>query len=323
VIAIGMVWLLTFVNLRGVQGAGRLQAITTVLKLIPLVAIGTIGLFSVNWSYFAPTVPPQYPSAFSAIVGATAITLFSYLGIESATVPADDVDDPVRNIPRATVIGTLIVAAVYIFSTIGVLGALPSSALAASSAPYADAAAAIWGNWAAIFVTIGAIISGFGALNGFILLQGQVPMAVARDRLFPERFGRLSKAGVPAFGCVVSSILATVVLLSNYGGRGSGASGLVDVYNGILLLATFTTLVPYAFCAMAELLLAIRRPAGVKADSRRLGITAMIGILAFAFSVFCIIGAGPETALRGFVGLLLGLPVYVWIQRGTSEAEAA
>src|SRR4051812_25639268 len=79
VIAIGMVWVLTFVNLRGVQGAGRLQAITTVLKLVPLVAIGTIGLFSVNWSYFAPTIPPQYPSAFSAIVGATAITLFSYL----------------------------------------------------------------------------------------------------------------------------------------------------------------------------------------------------------------------------------------------------
>ena len=116
----------------------------------------------------------------------------------------------------------MIVAAVYIFSTIGVLGALPPATLAASSAPYADAAAAIWGSWAAILVTIGAIISGFGALNGFILLQGQVPMAVARDRLFPERFGRLSKAGVPAFGCVVSSILATAVLLSNYGGRGGG-----------------------------------------------------------------------------------------------------
>src|SRR4029077_19742272 len=107
----------------------------------------------------------------------TAITLFSYLGIESATVPADDVEDPQRNIPRATVVGTVIVAAVYIFSTIGVLGALPPEALAASSAPYAAAAAAIWGNWAALIVTLGAIISGFGALNGFILLQGQVPMA--------------------------------------------------------------------------------------------------------------------------------------------------
>ena len=240
-VAIGMVWLLTFVNLRGVQGAGRLQTVTTVLKLVPLVAIGTLGLAHVNWSNFAPTIPPDQPSLFSAIVAATALTLFSYLGIESATVPADDVDNPTRTIPRATVVGTVIVAAVYISSTIGVLGALPPSVLAASPAPYADAAAAMWGNWAYIFVTIGAIISGFGALNGFILLQGQVPMAVARDRLFPERFGRLSRAGVPAFGCVVSSILATLVLLSHFGGR-AGAGALVDVYNGIILLATFTTL---------------------------------------------------------------------------------
>jgi len=309
------------VNLRGVQGAGRLQTVTTVLKLVPLVAIGTLGLAHVNWSNFAPTIPPGQPSLFSAIVAATALTLFSYLGIESATVPADDVDNPTRTIPRATVVGTVIVAAVYISSTIGVLGALPPSVLAASPAPYADAAAAMWGNWAYIFVTVGAIISGFGALNGFILLQGQVPMAVARDRLFPQRFGHLSRAGVPAFGCVVSSVLATLVLLSHFGGR-AGAGALVDVYNGIILLATFTTLVPYAFCAMAELLLTLLKRERSVADRQRFRAAALIGILAFVFAFFSIIGAGPETALRGFAGLLLGLPVYVWLQRTQSPPDA-
>jgi APA family basic amino acid/polyamine antiporter len=314
-VAIGAVWLLTLVNLRGVPGAGRLQTVTTVVKLIPLVAIGTLGLLHANWSYFAPTVPPGYPSMLAAITAATALTLFSYLGIESATVPADNVDNPARTIPRATVVGTLIVAVVYIFSTIGVLGALPADVLAASPAPYADAASAMWGNWAAALVTIGAIISGFGALNGFILLQGQVPMAVARDRLFPERFGRLSSTAVPAFGCVVSTALATVVLLTHFGGR-AGAGALSDVYNGIILLATFTTLVPYAFCAMAELLLALTSRRGDNdPNRRRLWVTAAIGAFAFVFSVICIIGAGPDTALRGFAGLLLGLPVYVWIKR--------
>jgi APA family basic amino acid/polyamine antiporter len=180
----------------------------------------------------------------------------------------------------------------------------------------------MWGDWAYVAVTIGAIISGFGALNGFILLQGQVPMAVARDRLFPERFGRLSSTGVPAFGCVVSSLLATVVLMSHFGGR-AGASGLVDVYNGIILLATFTTLVPYAFCSMAELLLVVpRRLRGDEAaGGTRLWLTAAIGILAFVFSFICIIGAGADTALRGFAGLLLGLPVYVWLQRRQTPSE--
>ena len=322
-VAIGMVWLLTFVNLRGVQGAGRLQTVTTVLKLVPLVAIGTLGLFHANWTNFAPTVPPEYPTMTRAILAAIALTLFSYLGIESATVPADNVDNPTRTIPRATVVGTVVVALVYIFSTIGVLGALPPATLAASPAPYADAASAMWGNWAYFAVTIGAIISGFGALNGFILLQGQVPMAVAQDKLFPERFGRLSSAGVPAFGCVVSTVLATLVLLSHFGGQ-AGEGALVDVYNGIILLATFTTLVPYAFCSMAELLLAFRHDAATRTpeDRRRLWIAAAIGIFAFAFAVISIIGAGPETALRGFIGLLVGLPVYVWLQRKHPDTQA-
>jgi basic amino acid/polyamine antiporter, APA family len=311
------VWILTIVNLRGVQGAGRLQTVTTILKLIPLVAIGTLGLFYVNWGNFAPTVPAGYPTTFSAIVGATAITLFSYLGIESATVPADDVRDPVRTIPRATVIGTLIVAAVYIFSTIGVLGALPPEVLAASPAPYADAASALWGNWAYLFVTVGAIISGIGALNGFILLQGQVPMAAGKDRLFPKRFAELSKTGVPAFGCIVSTALATAVLFSHFGGR-SGAGALTDAYNSIILMATFTTLVPYAFCAMAELLIAF--PRHPDRGDRRLWLTALIGILAFAFSFMAIIGAGAETALKGFCALLVGVPIYVWLQRHQDAA---
>ena len=318
IIAIGAVWILTFVNLRGVQGAGRLQTITTVLKLVPLVAIGTIGLFHANWSHFAVTIPAGYSGVGAALLAATSITLFSYLGIESATVPADDVDEPARTIPRATVLGTIIVAAVYIFSTIGVMGALPPADLAASPAPYADAASAMWGNWAYLLVTVGAIISGFGALNGFILLQGQVPMAVARDRLFPERFGKLSKVGVPAYGCVVSTLLATVVLFTNYGGR-AAAGGLVDVYNSIILVATFTTLVPYAFCAMAEIALVLPKRGQPGVDTSHLWQTAAIGIVGFAFAFFCIIGAGADTALKGFAGLLLGVPVFVWLQRSRTS----
>jgi APA family basic amino acid/polyamine antiporter len=312
IVAIGGILILTFVNLRGVGAAGTFQAVTTVLKLVPLVAIGTLGLLHANLAHFAPTIPEGYPNLVSAIIGATAITLFSFLGIESATVPADDVDDPTRTIPRATVVGTVVVAAVYVLSTIGVLGALPPSVLAVSPAPYADAAAAMWGEWAWLLVTIGAIISGFGALNGFILLQGQVPLAAAQDGLFPARFARLSQAGVPAFGCIVSTALAATVLGAHFFGR-EATGGLMDAYNGIILVATFTTVVPYAFCAMAELLLAIPRRGEV--NPGRLGLTTLIGSLAFAFAFIAIAGAGADTALKGFLALLAGVPVYVWLKR--------
>jgi APA family basic amino acid/polyamine antiporter len=316
-IAIGGLWLITWFNLRGVQGAGLFQTITTVLKLIPLIAIGTIGLFSANWSHFAPTVPPEYPSTFRAVVAAAALTMYSFLGIESATVMADNVKEPSRTIPRATVIGTVVTATVYILSTTGVMGALSPAELAGSAAPFSDAAAVIWGPWAAVIVTIGVVIAGVGALNGFILLQGHVPMAAAQDRLFPARFAKLSRTGVPAFGCVCSSLLATVVLLVYYGGLASGTKSLVDAYNSIILLATFTTLVPYAFCTMAELLLYVQdRP---RFSGRRLRGAGPIAAAAFVFSFLTIVGSGGQTALLGFASLLLGLPIYVWMRRADAS----
>lgn len=320
-VAIGVVWLLTWVNLRGVQGAGRLQTITTVLKLIPLVAVGTLGLLWADWSNFAPTVPPQYSSTLAAIAGAASLTLFAFLGIESATVPAGDVDNPRRTIPRATIVGTIIISLVYIFSTIGVMGALPPEQLAASPAPFADAARAMWGDWAYPVVIIGAVISCFGAINGFILLQGQVPMAAARDDLFPRRFTSLNRAGIPAFGCIVSSALVTALLLINYAGQAAGSKSLTDIYNGIILLATFVTLVPYAFCAMAELMLFITRREEFKGE--RLRRASVIAVMAFVFSIITIIGAGAQTVLYGFVLLLVGIPLYVWLRRGQITAGAA
>ncbi len=312
-VAIGVVWLLTWVNLRGVQGAGRMQTVTTVLKLIPLVAVGTIGLLWTNWSNFAPVVPAGYSSTGSAIAAAASLTLFAFLGIESATVPAGDVDNPTRTIPRATIFGTLIISAVYILSTVGVMGALPSEQLAASPAPFADAAAAMWGDWAYPLVVIGAVISCFGAINGFILLQGQVPMAAARDELFPKRFASVNRAGIPAFGCVVSSILVTALLLINYTGQATGAKSLTDIYNSIILLATFVTLVPYAFCAMAELMIFSLRREELRGQNLRWA--GVIAVLAFIFAIITIIGAGAQTVLYGFVLLLAGIPLYVWLKR--------
>jgi APA family basic amino acid/polyamine antiporter len=318
VIAIVGLWLMTWFNLRGVKGAGRFQTVTTVLKLIPLVAIGTIGVFSANWSHFAPIVPPAYSSTFSAVAAVAALTMYSFLGIESATVMADNVDQPSRTIPRATVIGTLVTATVYILSTIGVMGALPPDILATSAAPYADAAAAIWGPWASFIVTVGVVIAGVGALNGFIMLQGHVPLAAAQDRLFPVRFARLSRTGVPVFGYIFSSLLATAVLVVYYAGLASGSKGLVEAYNAIILLATFTTLVPYAFCAMAELLVYFQdRP---RFSGQRLRGAGPIAALAFAFTMLTIVGSGAQTALYGVLFLMLGIPVYVWMRRvATSE----
>jgi len=283
------------------------------MKLTPLVAMATLGLFWVNWSHFIP-FNTSGMSPFAAVTAVAALTLWAFLGVESATIPADDVKNPNKTIPRATVYGTILVGLVYILSTVAVMGILPLAQLGKSGAPFADAAGSVWGHWAFYAVVIGAVISCLGNLNGFTLIQGQVPMAAARDRLFPKIFGSMSKRGVPWFGVVISSVLVTFLLVFNY----SGSSSMVQIFTFIILLATLTTLVPYAFCAMSELMIFIKDRE--QFSGKRLLGSSIIAILAFAYSVWTVIGSGAQTVLYGFVLLLVGIPVYVWMRKRQSDA---
>ena len=191
------------------------------------------------------------------------------------------------------------------------MGVIPPSELATSNAPFADAAGAMWGSWAAYAVGAGAVVSCFGALNGWLLLQGQIPRAAARDGLFPQAFARISKFDTPAFGLVFSSILSSIVLVMNYN------KGLVEQFTFIILLATLNTLVPYVFCSLSEIMMVVKGSKRVEGQSFT-GL-AILSIAAFAYALWAIAGAGPEIVYWVFLLLMSGVPVYVWIQRNRSQ----
>ncbi len=304
-VALANIWLLTWVNAEGVRKAGYVQVVTTVLKLLPLVVVGTLGFLYFDPGNLAP-FNASGGSAFSAITATAALTLWAFLGLESATVPAENVEDPEHTIPRATVIGTLVATGVYILSTVAVMGVMPQAVLVDSSAPFADAARSMWGSWAGYAVAAGAAISSFGALNGWILLQGQLPWAAARDRLFPKRFGRLSGKGTPVFGLVASSVLVTIFMAMNY------TRSLVDLFTFVILLSALTSLVPYVFCSMAKLMIFARQPGGLGRKGIRGAV--IVGCLAFVYSLWAIGGSGMEAVYWGFMLLLAGIPVYVWLK---------
>ena len=197
--AISAIIILTAVNIAGVRQAGWVQLATTILKVLPLVAVALFGLPRLMPANFVPFNPTD-GSAYGAVQACIALTLWAFLGLEAGTVPAGDVRDPSRTIPRATVIGVLIAAVLYVASTVAVMGMVPREVLADSSAPFAEAARALWGSGAGRLVAIGAFISCFGALNGWILVASQVPMAIARRRLFPPFFARMSSRGTPDAG---------------------------------------------------------------------------------------------------------------------------
>ncbi len=310
----GAIWLLTWVNSRGIRQAGFVQNATTVLKILPLAAIALLGLFWFDSGNFpALNATTDGSSTFGALTGAATLTLWAFIGLESATVPAEDVAHPRRAIPRATLWGTGVTALVYVLGTLAVMGAIPAGTLASSTAPFADAATAMWGSVWGDVVALGAIVATFGCLNGWILIQGQVPFAAARDRLFPKQFAVKNRHGTPAFGLVVSSVLITLLMLTNYN------ASLVNRFTDMILLATLATLIPYAYTAAADLLLVLTDRASFAA--RRVAVDLVVAFTAFAYAAWTIVGAGYQAVTWGFVLLLAGIPVYVWIRwRATATA---
>jgi APA family basic amino acid/polyamine antiporter len=301
---VALVWLLTGTNILGARQSGQVQVVTTVLKFVPLAIVAIVGLFFIDGGNYTPFAPQG--SGAGTLTAAATLTLWAFIGLESATVPADDVKDPRRTIPRATLIGTLAATAVYIVSTVAIMGIIPTGELARSTSPFADAAAVIFGGGWDKVIAVVALISTAGALNGWILLQGQVPLAAARDGLFPRQFARLhGERQTPVFGLVVSSVLVTGLLLTNY------SKGLVGAFTFVILLATLTALVPYAYSAAAQVMLLVNEPEAFQ--GRRLARDAAIASLAFAYSIWAIAGAGQDVIAKGFVLLLAGIPIYLWL----------
>jgi len=296
-VALTAIAFLCGVNVWGVRAAGFVQVVTTLLKLLPLAAIALFGLAHFEPAHFRPFNPTGEPP-LNAVMGCLALTLWAFQGFESASVAAGEARDARRNVPRATLIGIGVVTVLYISSTLAVMGLVPPAELAASSAPFADAARALWGSWAAKLVATGAFVSCFGALNGWILVAGRMPLAIARDGLFPRFFGRLSARGTPVVGLVLSSSLACLLVFSNFTGS------LVVMFTGMTVLAALSALVPFVFCSMADILLAVRAR-----EPLALGVT--IALIAFAYGLLTIAGAGTEYVAWGFLLLLGGIPFYV------------
>lgn len=297
---LGAIWLLTWINTRGLKEAGIVQVITTILKLAPLVVITIGGLFYLNLDHFTPfNVSTQ--NNISAITSATTLTLFAFLGLECATIPSGHVSHPEKTVSKATILGTLLTTIIYMASTIAVMGLIPPAELHQSQAPFADAAASIWGEEARYLVAAGAVISTFGALNGWILVQGQMPFAAARDKLFPKMFAKENRKGTPAFGIVVSSLLVSVLMSMNF------SKSLADTYTFIILLSTLTVLVPYLFSVISFVMLGARN----KSIS---AIKYLVAGLAFVYSMWAVIGSGEEIVFWGFILLMAGLPFYAYIQ---------
>ncbi len=303
IVAAGLVWLFVLINLFGARTGGRVQVLTAALKLVPLALVILLGLWTLVADPMAYTENiPTVPITLQSTMAASTIALFAMLGLESATVPASRVRDPEITIPRATLVGTLLTAAVYIAVTAVATLLVPQETLAASSAPFVDLLdrllGAGYGRWLALFV----IISGLGCLNGWTLVVAELTRTLALRQLLPPLFANSNRYDAPAPALLLVGLLSTGVALMNY------SKTLVEGFTFLSIIVTAANLPVYLCCSLGLVWLWRRDPGSVPRHAW------LFGVGGTAFSVFAFIGVGTEPFLWALALAAAGVPVYFWMR---------
>lgn len=288
--AVAIIWAITGMNLLGARTAGRFQVLTTLLKLLPLIAVVVIllGLLLAGGEDF--TTARQAPFATSQLPGVLNLVFYALVGFETAAMAAERVRRPERNVPLATIAGTALIGLFYLVISTGIAFAMPAEELTASGAPVADFVSRYWGPWAGQAVAAFAAISAIGCLNAWVLISGEVPLGMARSGLIPDPIGQLSRHGIAARPVIAASICASVLVLSNLS---RGTAGLFDF---MMRLTSSTNLILYLGVCIVALRFKVARP---------------IALLALAFSLWTLLGAGLEVLAWGGLLLLTALPLHM------------
>lgn len=312
VIALIGLWIPALINMLGAKNMALFQTITTILKFAPLLFVGVVGLFFIQGGNFGPflTEGSGFGSTMAAISAAGAITLFIYSGVESVTIAAEKVKDPKRNIGRASLIGVLACAVLYLLSTVAVMGTVPHDRLASSTAPFADAINTMFGGtWGGGIMAACAIVSGIGALNGWTMLVAEMPLAAAKDGMFPTLFAKESRRGAPVNGILIGTFLTSLMAVFAYFQE--------NAFTSVVLLASFTTAIPYFFSAAAQLFWLYTGERQVHKGNLAKDVT--IALLAMLFSFWIVYGSGGQAVLLAMLFMLVGVPVYIWLKAKRGE----
>ena len=295
-----LIWIIVFLNIRSLENSSKFQLISTLLKLLPLIFIVLLGASNFNVNNL-PELNPSNLHPISLIATVTTLVMWSFIGIETATVPADNVINPQETIPKVLIASVITILILYILVSIAIAALVPASELLNSSAPFALAASKILGVTGGTIISIGALISTLGSLNANTLTAGNLSLAAARDGLLPSKFVILSRNGTPIFTYLLTGAFVSILLILNY------TKGIVNAFVFMAMLSTLSTLIAYAFCAIAEFKFS-------RADEKNLqrNNALLISCGTFLYAFFAIWGAGIEMIIYSIILILIGIPIYLF-----------
>lgn len=294
-----LLFAITALNFRGVKAAGNAEFILTLLKMVPLVAMPVAALFYFNVDNFVMDATVSAAPLSQTLSRVTLLTLWGFIGLESATTPAESVENPSKTIPRAVVLGTIAVAVLYVVNSIGIMGVIPGAELAQAKAPYADAARfVLGGNWHLVISAIASIVC-IGTLNAWMLASGQISLGLAQDDLMPAFFKRCNKFGAPYWGlsfCCMG-IVPLLILTAN--------ENLAQQMNDIIDFSVVAFLFVYSLCCLSLIRVLLR-----ERSAKVIG-ALVCGVIALAFCGWVIYETPMKTLLISSLFTLSGIPVYV------------
>jgi APA family basic amino acid/polyamine antiporter len=290
---------ITAVNFRGVKTAGNVEFFLTALKVIPLLIVPVIGLAYFNPQNFTSDIATSQLSLTQILKEVTMLTLWGFIGLESATTPAGSIENPSKTIPRAVVFGTLGVAVLYMINSLGIMGAMPGKMLMVSKAPYADTVQYLFGGkWYLLISLIAAVVC-IGTLNAWMLASGQIALGLAQDGLMPERFARKNQHGAPIWSLIISclGIIPLLFLTLN--------ESLGQQINTIIDFSVTAFLFIYAISCLALIKLMWQQ--------KRTKIWHWFyALVALSFCVLVIAATPLKTLMVSLMFVLSGLPIFVF-----------
>lgn len=300
-----ILWLFTYINIRGAKSAGTVGSLLIILKLIILVLfiVTASGVFNIN------NVGPLFPAGggIKTIPMAAAVTFWAFEGVEIATVASGEIKNPKRNVKLSTIIGISLALFFYMAVSVLCLGAMKRTDLANSLDPLSSIMALVLGQKSLIYINIGIALSICGSSILWLLATGRAAYAAGKDNLFPGIFSKVHKKySTPYVALILGSVLINLMLLLNF------FKGLNGAYNFIVLLSTLSYLPVYAVSTIAEIMLVI----DFKGKSMGKKILLLVRpSLGFLFCVWAIYASGAQTVLYGFLLIMCGIPIYAYMKK--------
>lgn len=297
---IALLWLTTVANFGGPSVTGRIGSITVWGVIIPVGAISLIGWFWFSSETFAAAWNPQGLSLAQGMGSSISLTLWAFLGMESAAQNSAAVENPKRNVPLACLFGTLGAAVIYVLSTTVIQGIVPNQELADSTGPFGLAYAYMFNPTIGSIIMALAVIACLGSLLGWQFTIAQTGKSAADERMFPAFFSKTNRMGAPITGMVVLGVVQSLLALSTI------SPTLSEQFSALVNLAVVTNVIPYVV-ALSALIVMMKSAQVTERVYRR---NVIFAVIAMAYSVFALYASGGEAVLGGM--LVLGLAYIIW-----------